>query len=73
MSQDRTGYLYKIDGRIDAELYYQILKGKAQTSLEWWKKGPVDIIIIIEYGNNPKHTSKLTKLQFRGHRIQITE
>ena len=44
MSQDEVVYSCKIDGRMDAELYSQILEDEVQNNLEWWGKGPADII-----------------------------
>ena len=44
MSWDGVGYSCKIDGRMDAELYSQILEDELQNSLEWWGKGSTDII-----------------------------
>ena len=44
MSWDGVGYSCKIDGRMDAELYCQILEDEVQNSLEWWGKGSADII-----------------------------
>ena len=44
MSWDGVGYCCKIDGRMDAELYSQILEDELQNSLECWGKGSADII-----------------------------
>ena len=71
MSWDGVGYSCKIDGRMDAELYSQILEDKLQNSLEWWGKGPADIIF--QQDNDPKHTSKLAKSWFKDHGIQVME
>ena len=71
MRWDWVGYCCKIDGRIDAELYSQILEDEVQNSLEWWGKGPTDIIF--QQDNDPKHTSKLAKSQFKDHEIQVME
>ena len=35
MSWDGVGYCCKIDGRMDGELYSQILEDELQNSLEW--------------------------------------
>ena len=71
MSWDGVGYSCKIDGRMDAELYSQILEDELQNSLEWWGKGPADIIF--QQDNDPKHTSKLAKSWFKDHGIQVME
>ena len=36
MTAERPGYLTKIDGGLDAELYYRILEGKLQDTIEWY-------------------------------------
>src|SRR3954469_19792037 len=39
-----VGYGCKIDGRMDAELYTQILEDELQQSLEYWGKEVADVI-----------------------------
>ena len=71
MSWYGVGYSCKIDYRIDAELYFQILEDAHQNSLEWWGKGPADIIF--QQDNDPNHTNKVSKSQFKDHGIQVME
>ena len=71
MSWDGVGYSCKIDGRMDVELYSQNLEDELQNSLEQWGKGPADIIF--QQDNDPKHTGKLAKSQFKDYGIQVME
>ena len=51
-----AGYAHKIDGKMDADLYVQILEDELQASLEYHSKSPGDIIF--KQDNDLKHTSK---------------
>lgn len=66
---DGTGYVVKIDGKMDSRLFCQILEEDLQGSLEQLGKTPGEIIF--QQDNDPKHTSKLAKSWFENHDINV--
>ena len=56
MAWEGVGYAVKIDGRMDSDLYLQILKDDLLNTLEYHGLNPSDI-----KDNDPKHTSKKVK------------
>ena len=65
------GYVMKIEGKMDANLYVSILEGALQDSLEYWGQTPHDIVF--QQDNNPKHTSKKAKTWFKDHGFEVME
>ena len=59
MTWEGVGYAAKIDGRMDSDLYLQILKDELLNSLQHYGLNPHDIIF--QPDNDPKHTSKKVK------------
>ena len=59
MTWEGVGSASKIDGRMDGDLYLQILKDELQQTLEYYGLNPPDIIF--QQDNDPKHTSRLVK------------
>jgi transposase len=56
MTWEGVGYAAKIDGRMDGDLYLQILKDELQQTLEHYGLNPSDTIF--QQDNDPKHTCK---------------
>ena len=59
MAWEGVGYAAKIDGRMDNDLYLQILKDNLLNTLEYHGLNSSDIIF--QQNNDPKHTSKKVK------------
>jgi DDE superfamily endonuclease len=59
MTWEGVGFATKIDGRMDGDLYLQILKDELQQTLEYYGLNPPDIIF--QQDNDPKHTCRKVK------------
>ena len=59
MTWQGVGYATKIDGRMDEDLYLQILKDELLNSLQFYSLDPPDIIS--QQDNDPKYTCKKVK------------
>ena len=59
MTWEEVRYAAKIDGRMDSDLYLQILKDDLLNTLEYHGLDPLDIIF--QQDNDPKHISKKVK------------
>ena len=59
MTWKGVGYATKIDGRMDGDLYLQILKDELLNSLQLYDLNPSDIIF--QQDNDPKHTCRIVK------------
>ena len=69
MTWEGAGMACKIDGKMDANLYAQILDDELQQTLEYYGTTPDDIIF--QQDNDPKNTSRLTKQWFVDHGFEV--
>lgn len=68
---DGTGHSCRIDGKMDADLYVEIIEDELCNSLYHWNYNADDVIF--QQDNNPKHTSKKAKQCFKENKIQVME
>ena len=64
-----VGYLTRIEGGLDGDLYRQILDDEFLNTLEFYELNARDIIF--QQDNDPKHTAKLTWKWFSDNNIQV--
>ena len=69
MTWDGVGMACKIDGKMDANLYVQILEDELQQTLVDYGFTPEDIIF--QQDNDPKHTSRKAKEWLREHGFEV--
>ena len=69
MLWDGVGYGTKIDGKMDAQLYTNILEDELQESIKYY--GYKDTDIIFQQDNDPKHTSKMAKTWMEDHDLEV--
>lgn len=71
MTWDGPGFICKIDGKMDAELYISILDEDLLSTLEYYGLNHQDIIF--QQDNDPKHTSKKASSWFKDHDFDVME
>ena len=69
MTWEGVGMACKIDGKMDTDLYIQILEEEYQQTLDYYGKTPDDIFF--QQDNDPKHTSRMAKQQFVDHVFEV--
>jgi transposase len=71
MTASGTGFLTKIDGGLDADLYCGILEGELLQTIEWY--GFNQDTVIFQHDNDPKHTSRKAREWLQNHSFNVLD
>ena len=71
MTAKGVGYACRIDGRMDAQLFTDILSDELMQSLEYYELKVGDIVF--QQDNDPKHTSHTARNWFAENNIEVLE
>ena len=66
-----VGFLCRIHGNLDGELYRRILGDEFKASLDWYGLDVKNIVF--QQDNDPKHTAKLTKQWFADNDVAVLD
>ena len=69
MTWEGVGFACRIEGKMDADLYVQILEEELQQTLGFFDKSQEDIIF--QQDNDLKHTSRKAKKWFEDHEFEV--
>lgn len=68
---DGPGYITRINGHLNAELYCDILEEELKNSAIYYGRSMQDLIL--QQDNDPKHTSKLASNWFKNNKINVLD
>ena len=71
MTTSGVGYMCRIEGKMDGQLYVEILEDHVFQTLEFY--GLDSSNFIFQQDNDPKHTSKLAQKWFKGHDVELLD
>jgi transposase len=71
MTAQGVGYMCRIDGRMDAELYCSILDDHLDETIEWY--GMDKDSTVFQHDNDPKHTSRKAKEWLGNYGIDVLD
>src|SRR5579859_6272649 len=69
MMWEGVGNLVKIDGKMDTDLYQQIMEDDLLGSLDWYDKSPREIIF--QQDGDPKHRCLVRRGWYQDHAIDL--
>ena len=71
MAWNGVGKSFKIDGKMNGDLYVSILNGPLQDSIAQLGKNPLQIIF--QQDNDPKHKCHKAKAWFKTHQMEVLQ
>lgn len=71
MTHEGPGFMCRIDGNLDADLYCQILGGELHSTVRYYNMDRTGYIF--QHDNDPKHTSKKAKEFLASHHINVLD